>query len=972
MYKMRILPIVLFLLLDTMPTNGQNTIGIPQIINFNKNDFRAGTQTWDIDQDSKGRMYFANNEGLLTYDGTFWKVHPLPNKTIMRSIAIDEKGIIYAGGQGEMGYFTPNERGFLKYISLTPLLPSKERAFADIWDIEIIGESVFFRASDRMIMELRNKAISLHPPISGWQFMKKMGNILYAQDQKNGLYVYKNNTWRPATNNQLLSGSVISGMIQTSKESSLILTYDRKSLVLRRDSLSNNSGFELPSSDINFFKVTAMNKGEFVAATTAEGCLIMKNDGKFVQKISRKEGLQNNNVISVFLDKDKNLWAGLNNGISFIAYNSAIKYITPNKENEAAGFSTRIFNNKLFIASSDGCYSAELSPQNKDLSFLRSNFNLVGNSSGQVWRLEEVNQHLLMGHNNGCFDIIGNQAKLISKDAGWTFLPTSPVPPAQNILTGTYSGLKMLTFTNGQFSDKGNLEGLYESLRFLTSDSEGNIWASHPYRGIYRISISSDGKKYSTRLFTEKDGLPSKLDNHVFKIKNRVIFGTNAGAYEFDAPNNRFVPSAFLQPIIANTEVRYMNEDDQGNIWYCSGKKIGMIDFSRGNTKPRPIYFSEITGQILSGFENIYAFDKSNIFIGSEKGVIHLNYEKYKSNKPTLNMMLGTVRAIGKTDSTIFGGYFNHGPLLQKNDNNKTASSLSSNFNAFHFEYSSPGFGIQKNIEYSYRLEGYEKNWSNWSNKTEKDYTNLPAGSYVFHVKAHDNLGNESEEINYSFNIQSPWYKSIWAYLCYLVIIAFGIRKYSAWQKKKLLRQKSIYEKKQRQMSIEHQLAIEQNEKEIIRLRNEKLEAEIMLKTKELADTSMQLVERSDALSKVKDELQKLYKNTNENHDIKKTIHLLNDIEKNSASWEKFAVHFDEINNNFLKNLKSHFPKLTNTDLKVCAYLQLNLASKEIAQLMNITVRGVEISRYRLRKKLGLNTEQSISEFLDQYKEDKN
>ena len=960
-----------FLVLQALCINGQNTIGIPQIINFNKNDFRAGTQTWDIDQDSKGRMYFANNEGLLTYDGTFWKLHPLPNKTIMRSIAIDKNGIIYAGGQGEMGYFVPNERGFLKYISLTPLLPAKERSFADIWEIEIIGESVFFRASERMIMELRNKAISFHPPISGWQFMKKMGTILYAQDQKNGLYIYKNNAWRLAANNQLLSGSIVSGMIQTGKESSLILTYDRKSLTLRRDSLFNNSGFELPASDFNFSKVTEINKGEFIAATTTDGCLIMKNDGKFVQKISRKEGLQNNNVISVFLDRDKNLWAGLNNGISFIAYNSAIKYITPNKENEAAGFSAKIFNNKLFIGSSDGCYSAELSPQNKDLSFLRSNFSLVGNSSGQVWRLEEVNQHLLMGHNNGCFDIIDNQAKLISRDAGWTFLPTSPVPPAQNILTGTYSGLKMLTFNNGQFSDKGNLEGLYESLRFLTADSEGNIWASHPYRGIYKISISADGKKYITRLFTEKDGLPSTLDNHVYKIKNRVIFGTNAGAYEFDAPTNRFIPSNFLQPIIGKNEVRYMNEDGQGNIWFCSGKKIGVIDFAEGNSIPKPFYISEITGQILSGFENIYAFDKSNIFIGSEKGVIHLNYEKYKANKLTLNMMLGNVRAIGKTDSTIFGGYFNQRLSAETNENSNSSISLSSNFDAFHFEYSSPGFGLQKNIEYSYRLEGYEKTWSNWTNKTEKEYTNLPAGNYVFHVKAHDNLGNESDEVKYNFSIQSPWYKSIWAYIFYLIIIALGIRKYGAWQKKKLLRQKSIYEKKQRQMSVEHQLEMEQNEKEIIRLKNEKLEAEIMLKTKELVDTSMQLVERSDALSKVKEELQKLYKNTNENHDIKKTIHLLNDIEKNSASWEKFAVHFDEINNNFLKNLKSHFPKLTNTDLKVCAYLQLNLASKEIAQLMNITVRGVEISRYRLRKKLGLNKEQSIAEFLDQYKEDK-
>ncbi len=148
------------------------------------------------------------------------------------------------------------------------------------------------------------------------------------------------------------------------------------------------------------------------------------------------------------------------------------------------------------------------------------------------------------------------------------------------------------------------------------------------------------------------------------------------------------------------------------------------------------------------------------------------------------------------------------------------------------------------------------------------------------------------------------------------------------------------------------------------KLKNDKLESDILLKTKELADTSMHLVERNDALIKVKEELQKLYKKSDENYDIKKTLILLSDIEKNDDSWEKFALHFDEINNNFLKNLKLKFTKLTNSDLKMCAYLQLNLSSKEIAQLMNISVRGVEISRYRLRKKLTLSSEQSISDFL--------
>ncbi len=157
---------------------------------------------------------------------------------------------------------------------------------------------------------------------------------------------------------------------------------------------------------------------------------------------------------------------------------------------------------------------------------------------------------------------------------------------------------------------------------------------------------------------------------------------------------------------------------------------------------------------------------------------------------------------------------------------------------------------------------------------------------------------------------------------------------------------------------------MEKNEKEIIKLQNEKLANEVIYKNKELADVSMHLVERSDALLKVKDELQRLYKKTGENHDIKKAIQLLNDVEKNNSSWEQFATHFDEINNDFLKKLKNRFPQLTNTDLKMCTYLHLKLSSKEIAQLMNITVRGVEISRYRLRKKLAVPQEKTLFDYL--------
>jgi hypothetical protein len=545
-------------------------------------------------------------------------------------------------------------------------------------------------------------------------------------------------------------------------------------------------------------------------------------------------------------------------------------------------------------------------------------------------------------------------------------MPISSIYPAKNVLAGTYSGLTMLDFADNNFLNNSTITGISVSVRFMAIDNNNDIWASHPYRGIYRIILSADKKSCSAELFTEKNGLPSTFRNHVFRIKNRVVFATEKGIYEFDASTKRFIQSPLLYNIFGTIGIQYLNEDAEGNIWFCSGKKIGVISFSGTGSEKQPLltYFPELTGKILSGFENVYPFTKENVFIASDNGIIHLNYEKYISSRPKLTILLTQAKVFGKSDSVIMGEHSVQNMDPETKQNGKSVLHFPIDNNSFHFEFSSPAFSQQNNIEYSYQLEGFENRWSPWASKPEKDYTNLPAGTYTFKVKAHDNLGNESEPAIYHFVVNPAWYKTIWAYLFYTLFFLAALYVVDKYQKKKFYRQQLKFEDEQKRLKYIHQLEVEKNEKEIIKLQIEKLSNEVIYKNKELADVSMHLVERSDALIKVKDELQQLYKKTGGNHDVKKAIQLVHDIEKNNSNWEKFATHFNEINNDFLTKLKSRFPTLTNTDLKLCAYLQLKLSSKEIAQLMNISVRGVEVSRYRLRKKLELPTEQTLNDFL--------
>jgi hypothetical protein len=341
-----------------------------------------------------------------------------------------------------------------------------------------------------------------------------------------------------------------------------------------------------------------------------------------------------------------------------------------------------------------------------------------------------------------------------------------------------------------------------------------------------------------------------------------------------------------------------------------------------------------------------------------------------------LSVVIGNVRLVQHSDSSLFGGYAPGGAGNGMSGASQAGPAgggagaeinapFPNSYNSFHFEFSSPAYSLQSNIEYSYKLEGYDKTWSSWSSKTEKDYTNLPEGKYSFMVKAHDNLDDESKAAVYSFSIDPPFYKTVWAYLGYALLFGCLIYLLNRWQDRNLNRQRIKYEERQAQIIALHNLEIEKSEKEIIKLQNEKLANEVLLKKKELANASMHLVEREDALARVKEELQTLYKKTGHNHDVKTALQLVNELEKNKSNWDQFASHFNEINNDFLKKLKAKFPTLTNSDLKVCAYLQLNLSTKEIAQLMNISVRGVDISRYRLRKKFQLSREQTLNDFLN-------
>ncbi|GAB4092586.1 ligand-binding sensor domain-containing protein [Flaviaesturariibacter terrae] len=931
----------------------QNTIGLPEIRNFGKQSYRAGTQSWQIRQDSRGILYFANNDGLLSFDGTYWHTYPLPNKTIVRSIEMGANGRIYVGGQDELGYFAPEANGQLAFHSLKTLIPAADRSFADVWNIVSFGNSLFFRTSDKIFQLTGEKVTVSHS--TDWRFMAECNGQLLVQDNPRGLLRFRDGLWEP-----LLPGAeypkdfLSTGLLPYGRDTMLMTTFRHGSFLLAGGRL-----IPFRTADLDkiagrlIYTATVADPQHYLLATTLEGCYIVDRKGNITQSFTRREGLQNNNILSVYFDRERNLWLGLDNGIDFVTYDSPVRHIYPSLQNEGSGYTSMIYGGKLYIGTSNGLYEVPLDGS-RDLSYARSSFVPVAGAQGQVWNLSQVNGRLLMGHHEGAFEVSGDRVRQLAGGSGyWAFFPYSNVLPSELVVAGTYNGIRLFG-SNGQGFQLRDQAAPFESARFISIDNnDRTIWVAHPYKGIYRVRFDA-ALRPEVRRYASGDGLLSINNNYIFKIRNRIIATTENGVFEYNPARDRFEPSTYFKGLYNQPNIRLMKEDSEGNIWFVRDKKVGVL---LGTDKPQLVYLPELTDKLVNGFEYINPIDPENVLIGAERGFVHINFRKYLERRHRLEVLLRSMRSSGRGDSLLYGGF---GPLPE-------GLQVPHHSNTVHFEFASTSYGDQENIEYSCRLRGLDKEWSEWSRRVEREFQHLSPGTYYFEVKARNSLGQESALQSYKFTVLPPWYLSWWAYVLYALLLgagAFGIVQY---QRRKFRGQQERHEEEQRRLLYLHQLELEKTEKEIIRLQNEKLEAEIAHKNSQLASTAMHLVQKGEMLGRLKDELSRIRKKIESEaatEDFKKVIRILHEEEKINDEWDNFSHHFDKVHGNFLSALKARYPALTPNELKLSAYLRMNLSSKEVAQLMNISVRGVEISRYRLRKKLQLSTETNLFEFL--------
>jgi len=917
-----------------------------RIHHFSKDYYKGSQQNWDISLDGNGRVFIANNAGLIIMSSSGTELHSLPQQTIIRSV-LWSGNKIFTGSFEEFGFWEARSPGEAVYHSLVPTDGSLAMQNDEFWKIIAHKENIYFQSFGKILCYdgQQIRPIALPGPVL---FLLEAAGKLFVQEINGGLFELVQDSLVKIPGSELFADT----------EVKTILPYDDNSFLVGTSSRGiyhySSKGFQQWQTEANNELMSSkINHGarigkQFVFGTLLKGLYFVDIQGKQTLHLHSANGLQNNTILALETDHEQNLWVGMDKGFDFIWFNSPIQ-LHPDQERQLGTvYTAASWMGNLYVGTNQGIYKYDFQQgtPGKDATFIEG-------SEGQVWFLKVIDGNFFAGLNQGTFLINNNHLEQISDVSGGYNLSKTTINEQEILLQSTYSSVVVFKPTKNSWEVSHSLEGFMAPARFIELDFLGNLLLGHSISGIYLIQPNAgfDSVSWSKKLSLE-DGLTFPSDK-VFRVDNRLLVSSPHGFMQWDAINARLLPytelNVQLEEFAFSKNVLPAGMD---RYWFIRDSEIGMFEIRFGKTKLLYRLIPQLLGlNLVENHENIIQLNDSVYFFCQENGFGLLNMHRLHRLSGNISPPLIEVARISKND----GAYKD----LLVSEKSTTGNA----YNNLEIVFSSNGNpGIAS--YYQYKLEGIETDWSDWTTTGKTVYNRLPPGTYTFKARYLTTKGMVTPETTISFRILKPWYLSVYAlFTDALLLLLLGLLIWSSYKRRKWkLHEKQLREENERMRSMN-----EKAKAEIVHLNNQKLQSEIDGKNVELAKNTMAILRKNELLIKLKSELDKQKEELGNRLPVRYYDNLNKILDHGISSeheWEMFEHLFDQAHQNFFKRLKNDYPDLTPSELRLCAYLKLNLSSKEIAPLLNITIRGVEEKRYRLRKKLNLSSEHGLTDFI--------
>lgn len=908
-----------------------------ELKNFSREIHSGDYQNWAVAQGPEGIMYFANNSGLLEYDGINWEFHNSPLINNIRAVAADSvTKRIYTAGYREIGFWERDAKGILQYQSYMDKIESELLQNEEFWKIIIYSGKVVFQSFNGIFI-LEEGEFTLFRPDGFLNTISLIRNSLYLCIQNEGIYHFENDTMSLVLEDSSLNSNMIRFLLPFGNEGFLIGTasgglfrFHKKSLFPAFENLQPY--FELQT--IN--RGCVLNDSVIAIGTILDGVTVMDTSGNLLFRINEENGLQNNTVLDLYLSGN-NLWAALDRGISFINLFSEPSYKIYTVKEIGAVYSAAIHRNDFYLGTNQGLYVRPIKKNN-------DSFRLVPGTQGQVWDCRVIDDQLFISHNSGTFVINEAQIRKISDvNGGFTILEN----PFQlnTLLQCTYSDLVFFKKEKESWMFSHRLANFNDLIRFIEMDHLGNLWAGHMRRGVYKLRLNDQQTEViDARYYGKNSVFSQEYGIHVFKLENRIVFTTGDKLYTYDDLNDSILPLDQVNSGVGSYSKSHRIVNAGGHYyWFIKKGGVALFYFE-------PTGISLIREFPMELFGNHFIEDYENIIpLGSKKGLLCL-----ENGYAMLDAELSDSRYEIRNFNPILKSFTisNNALKSERLPIDDKDFQIHYHKNNLNIRYAFPHFSAH-NIRFTYLVQGLENDWSEPKKEPEIQINRLPSGKYTIRVKAVNEWGVSSPEHAVFIEILAPWYSSVAAVILYFFLL-LGIILFVRYTSIRKIKEK---EKKKREMK----------EQELIRLRNENLRAELSYKSRELANSTMSIIKKNEFLLELKNLLKNQKYQLGTRYPDKYYDHVIGKIEKNISGgddWKIFEMNVEQAHEAFVQKLIHKYPELSHSDLRLCTYLRMNLSSKEIAPLMRISVRGVENHRYKIRKKLGLKPEENLTDFI--------
>jgi len=914
------------------------------IQNFTPKEYKAGIQNIDFAQNRDMTLFVANNLGVLSFDGNTWKTHSFKTGKKKRSLAFDENNNrLYMGSQGEFGYFDEN----WNYTSLVDRIPDGQRDFDEVWDVYLANSMVYF-CTFQGIYAYDGTDVSMITHELGLNRSFKTNGKLFTQTTNGALLEVKGmQLVKSLPQNQ--SGEIISGIIPD--EEGYLIFYNSGKIEFttsfgvqeRHPVLSAN----LHGTYVN--NVIQLSDDRLAISTQTAGLFLYDLQTTEVEVINTEGGLQTNACLRAFQDYTGILWVGLQNGMAVIDINSPMRLINQEANIQGSGYEAYETSDGTYYTTSNGIY------------FLAKGGNqsiFLTGTEGPAYGMHKINNQLYAGHHTGLFILEqGSARKLAETDGLWQVKQLQSNP--YYAVGGTYSGLFLFEIGPQQVLQPiKKINGFSESSRFFEEDQKGRIWVGQFYKGLYQLTLSEDLKSTDVRNVSDEYDLPIKERIILSRIDNQLHIGTVAGIYKLDQNNDSIVKAELFEDVIGHQEIYLLAQGSKNNIHVYTENLVG---FFKQISTQNYVFVPSSLFQMRNTFNN----DLLNVSVNVASGIMYNANEGFIQYDPELEDPVEMkqplqVREVfsAAEDSTLF----RRNPFDNK-PQSENSLVISQKAKVIQFVVESFQFNEVNNQQFRYYLKGFDEGYGEWGSSTSKEYSNLREGEYEFQVQTMNYLGEVVTSQPFLLNVKPPFYRSTLARIVYALLAVLLIYAITRFQKIKYKRKaQAIEEAKQQELALKQQ--------ELVHLKEEKMKSELDHVNSLLAASTMNLVVKNEFMETVKEELKQVRQSGAIRKTNKVLEHLVKEIDTTlrvQEDWHQFEHHFNQVHGDFLNRIREQYTDLSPSEQKLCAFLRLNLNTKEIANLMGISSRGVEVARYRLRKKLDLTTGQNLSKFVLEY-----